>query len=82
MTYQVRLPAKATNSNATEVLDNGKTLKWKLKAGEINKIEFIAEKINILPIAIIVAVVMVTIIVVIVIIILKKKHATKKKNNI
>lgn len=81
MTYQVKLPSKATKSNASEVLDNGKTLKWILIGGEINEIEFVAQEINILPIAII-AIVAIVIVALIIFIILKKKHATKKENNI
>ena len=78
MTYQVKLPAKAKSSNATEVLDNGKTLKWNLIGGELNKIEFVAEKINILPIIVIVITIL-FIITLVIFIILKKKHVTKKE---
>lgn len=81
MTYQVKLPAKAANSNATEVIDNGKTLKWTLIGGELNTIEFVAEEINILPIMVI-AIVVILAVALIIFIILKKKHATKKENNI
>lgn len=81
MTYQVKIPAKAEDNNATEVLDNGKTLKWALKGGEINKVEFTAQEINILPIAIIIVVIAV-VVAVIVFIISKKKRATKKENSI
>lgn len=78
MTYQVKLPTKVTNSNATEVLDNGKTLKWNLTGGEVNSIEFTSQQINILPIVIIAVV----IIALIIFIISNKKHATKKENDI
>ena len=77
MIYQVKLPVKAKTNNASEVLENGKTLKWNLTGGEVNKIEFEAKEINVLPIAIIGIVIIVT--VAVVIIILKKKHATKKE---
>jgi len=80
MSYQVRLPAKVTNSNATEVLNNGKTLKWNLIGGEVNKIEFTAEENNIVPIAIIVVIGVV--VVAIIFEILSKKYATKKENSI
>ena len=80
MNYQVKLPTKATKSNATEVLDNGKTLKWTLKSGEKNTIEFMAEEINSLPIIIIVvAGIAIVAVVVVFVVILKKKHATKKE---
>ena len=80
MAYQVKLPAKVANSNATEVLDNGKTLKWNLTGGEVNKIEFTAQELNILPIAIIVVIGVA--VAAVVFKILNKKHATKKENSI
>ncbi len=79
MTYQIGLPAKAKINNATETLDKGKTLKWNLTGGEINKIEFVAQEINILLLIIIVILVIVVVAIVI-FIILRKKHATKKEN--
>lgn len=78
MTYQVKLPVKTLTNNATEISKDNKTLKWNLIGGEINKIEFKAQKINILPIVIIVIVVIAIIIAVVII----KKHATKVKTNI
>ena len=78
MTYQVKLPVKAKTNNASEVLDNGKTLKWNLTGGEINKIEFVAQEINILPIAII-AVAVIVVVSIILFIIFKKKHVTKNE---
>lgn len=75
MTYKVNLPAKAKTSNATEV--NGKKLTWSLKAGEVNKIEFTATKINILPI-IIVSILLIAVAAVATLFILKKKKGTKK----
>lgn len=77
MIYQVKLPVKSKTNNASEVLDNGKTLKWNLTGGEVNKIEFVAKEIDALPVAIIGIVIIAT--VAVVIIILKKKHATKKE---
>lgn len=76
MTYKVKIPVKVKTSNATEILDNGKTLKWTLKGGEVNKIEFEAEEINLFPIILIIVVVILTL--VIIFIILKKKYVTKK----
>lgn len=81
MTYKIKLPTKVKTSNASVVLENEKELTWNLKSGEINKVEFVAEEINALPIIIIV-VVAIAIVAVVIIIILKKKHATKKENNI
>jgi len=77
MTYKVNLPAKAKTNNATKVSENNKELTWDLKAGEINKVEFVAQGVNILPIAIIVAIVAIVVTGGILFIILKKKHATK-----
>lgn len=76
MIYKIKIPTKVKTSNATEIADNGKTLTWELKSGEINKIEFVAEKINMMPVVII-AVVVIAITIAIVVIILKKKHVTK-----
>lgn len=76
MTYQVKLPGKVKTNNANEVLNNGKTLKWTLVGGKINKVEFESVKINILPILIIVVVIAV---VVVVVFILLKKKCNKKR---
>ncbi len=76
MTYKVTLPAKSKTNNATEV--KGKELTWKLKAGEVNQIEFTAIGINILPIIIIVLVILIVAGAVITFVILKKKKGTKK----
>lgn len=78
MTYQVKLPVKAKSNNADETFDNGKTLKWNLTAGEINKIEFTANKTNTLPIILIVIVIIA--IAIVVIMISKKKSGTKNEN--
>lgn len=81
MTYKVNLPAKAKENNATEVSENSKELKWELTAGEVNKVEFVAQEINMLVIAI--AAVIIAVIVagaIVLFIFLKKKHATKKEN--
>lgn len=79
MTYQVKLPAKAKTNNASEVFDNGKTLKWNLTGGEINKIEFVAQEINILPVAII-SLSIIIVVAIVIFIIFKKKHVTKNEN--
>ncbi|MGN1311182.1 MAG: DUF3153 domain-containing protein [Clostridia bacterium] len=81
MTYKVKLPAKAKTNNATEVSKNSKELKWELTAGEINKVEFVAQGINVL--AIIITVIIIAVLVTgitMLLIFLKKKHATKKEN--
>ena len=48
MKYTVVLPVDVKSHNATEA--NGRTLTWDLVGGEVNKIEYHAESINILPI--------------------------------
>ena len=81
MTYKVKLPAKAKTNNATEISNNSKELKWELTAGEINKVEFVAQGINVLAIIITVIIIVVLVTGIIVLLIfLKKKHATKKEN--
>ena len=55
MKYTVKLPVKIKSNNATEV--NGKTLTWNLVGGEVNKIEFTASSINVLPVLVIIIVV-------------------------
>lgn len=75
MQYKITLPAKAKTNNASEVEKLGKTLTWNLEGGKVNKVEFTAIQINILPIIIILAAV---IIVATVFIILKRKKVTKK----
>lgn len=75
MTYQVKLPTKVKYTNANEVLDNNKTLKWNLTAGEVNRIEFTAKSVNVLPIILVVAVI---IAIAVVVVIFNKKHTTNK----
>lgn len=77
MTYQVKLPAKAKTNNASEVSENGKTLKWNLTGGEINKIEFVAQEINVL-IFVIIGAIVIGIVAIVIFIILKRKNVTKK----
>ena len=83
MTYKVNLPGKVKSTNATKISENDKELTWELKGGKINKIEFVAQTINILPIVIItVFILAVSACVIIIFLVLKKKHATKNENNI
>lgn len=74
--YAITLPVKAKTNNANKVEKDGKTLRWNFIGGEVNKVEFTATQINILPI--IVIIVAVIIIVAIIFIILKRKKVTKK----
>lgn len=74
--YAITLPVKAKTNNANKVEKGGKTLRWNFMGGEVNKVEFTATQINIVPI--IIVVVAVIIIVAIVFIILRRKNVTKK----
>lgn len=79
MTYKVRLPIKATSSNATEVSKNHKVLTWKLVGGQINNIEFTANKVNTTPIICIVLLLLIIIAAVVYLVIyIKKKKVTKE----
>lgn len=44
ISYKITLPFKAGSNNATTVSEDGKTLEWNLKAGEVNEIEFEASQ--------------------------------------
>lgn len=79
MVYRIKLPVNSKINNATERTEDGKTLTWNLKSGEINSVEFVAEETNILPITIITIVVLVAMVLV-VLLILKKKSVTKNEN--
>lgn len=74
MKYTIKLPVKAGENNANEVSEDGKTLTWNLTAGQVNKVEFKAEKggINIIPIIVVVAVIVVACIVFVIIKVVKK----------
>lgn len=77
ITYKVKLPAKAKTNNATET--KGKELKWDLKVGEVNNIEFYATGVNLLAVIItLVIIVLVVAGVFATVFILKKKKGTKK----
>lgn len=78
MTYKIKLPTKVKTSNANKINENCKELTWNLKPGGINKIEFVAEEINKLPIAIILIAVVIIAVAVVIGINLKKKQVTKK----
>lgn len=80
MTYTIKLPKKATTSNASAVSSDGKELTWNLTAGEVNKVEFVAQGLNVLALVVIVVAVALVVVVVGIIIfsIFKKKHVTKE----
>lgn len=79
MNYTVKLPVKANSNNATEVSKNGKELTWNLTGGEINKIEYLATGINVLPIVLIVLLVIIAIGVVLYLLVFRKKDKKEVK---
>lgn len=44
VSYRITLPFKVGSNNATTVSDDGKTLEWTLKVGEVNEIKFEASQ--------------------------------------
>jgi len=82
MNYTVKLPVKASSNNATEVSKTGKELTWNLTGGEINKIEYIATGINILPIILIVLLVIIAIAVVLYLLVFRKKNKKEDKKDV
>lgn len=84
MKYTIKLPTKVGNNNASEVSEDGKTLTWNLKAGEINKVEFEATELGtaakIIRVAIIIVAVIVGIVIIALIIKLIIKKTKKQKN--
>lgn len=81
--YIINLPEKVTQSNATEVLNGGKTLSWDLKAGTTNLVQFNSEKsgLSVLTI-IIIAVIVVIIALAVIVVICKKKNEKNKETTI
>ena len=82
MNYTVKLPVKANSNNATEVSKNGTELTWNLTGGEINKIEYLATGINVLPIVLIVLLVIIVIAVVLYLLVFRKKDKKEVKKEV
>lgn len=78
MKYVIKLPVKAGKNNASEVSEDGKTLTWNLKAGEINEINFEASESS--TIICIILVIAVAVIVAIVLIFSKKSKKNSKSD--
>lgn len=79
--YVIKLPVKAGDNNASEISEDGKTLTWNLKAGEVNEINFQASgNSSVMMIILIIAVVV--IVAIAVILIFSKKSQKNSKNNI
>ncbi len=81
MKYVIKLPVKVGENNASEVSEDGKTLTWNLKAGEVNEINFEAggNSSSLITIIIVIAIAVVIAIVIVIIAILSKKQ--KNDNN-
>ena len=79
MKYTVKLPVESNYNNATESSKNGKELTWNLVGGEINKIEYTAVGINVLPIILIIVLVVVAAVVCYLLIFRKKDKKEETK---
>lgn len=67
ISYKIVLPFAVGENNATTVSEDGKTLEWTLKAGQVNEINFTAEQTNLVNIAIIAGAILLVLIIIIVI---------------
>ena len=77
MTYKIVLPFSVSQSNATKVSEDGRTLEWELNVGQVNEIKF--EAIQDYTIyAIVGAIVLIVVIALIVIVVAEKKKKKKK----
>ena len=77
ISYKLVLPFAAGENNASNVSEDGKTLEWTLKAGQVNEINFVAEQTNLINIAIIAG----AVILVLVLILVIASHGKNKKNS-
>lgn len=67
ISYKIVLPFAVGENNATTVSEDGKTLEWILKAGQVNEISFTAEQTNLVNITIIAGAILLVLIIIIVI---------------
>lgn len=80
ITYQITLPFKVGDHNATTVSEDGKTLTWEIKAGEINEIKFIAmQDYTMFLMAGIIILVVIIVVAIILIIMKKRKKVTPQE---
>lgn len=77
ISYKIVLPFAVGENNATTVSEDGKTLEWTLKAGQVNEINFTAEQTNLVNIAIIAGAILLVLIIIIVI----ASRGKNKKNS-
>ena len=86
MKYTVKLPVASKDNNADEVSNDGKTLTWNLKAGEIKEVNFktaneSGNKIIIIIVIIVVALIVVSCIVFICVKLAKKSKKEETEND-
>lgn len=78
VSYKITLPFKVGDNNATTVSEDGKTLEWTLKAGEVNEVRFEAqENLNAIVFGGIGAIILI-IVVAVIVVATKSKNKTKK----
>ncbi len=77
ISYKLILPFAVGENNASSVSEDGKTIEWTLKAGQVNEINFVAEQTNLVNIAIIAGAVILVLILILVI----TSHGKNKKNS-
>lgn len=80
MTYRVKLPFRVGESNATTVSEDGRTLEWTLKPGEVNEIRFTAvQDFSLYVVA--ACVVIIVVIALVVLIVAEKRKKSKNKTD-
>lgn len=77
ISYKLILPFAVGENNASSVSEDGKTIEWTLKAGQVNEINFVAEQTNLVNIAIIAG----AVILVLILILAITSHGKNKKNS-
>ena len=77
ISYKLILPFAVGENNASSVSEDGKTIEWTLKAGQVNEINFVAEQTNLVNIAIIAGAVILFLILILAI----TSHGKNKKNS-
>lgn len=83
VSYKITLPFKVGDNNATTVSEDGKTLEWTLKAGEVNEVHFEAqENLNAILFGGIGAIVVIIIVAVIVLANKSKKKIKKAEGKV
>lgn len=82
VSYKITLPFKAGENNATTVSEDGKTLEWVLKAGQVNEIKFEATQDYMIYLIGGIIGLAVIIVIITLIVILTKKNKSKKQDDV